>query len=132
MAKTSSWWKLMKAQKRCRLRAAGDYLLHSLLVGRLIGMKFIHQSESCLLFLSWIFLGGETFDLLSSVAHVFQETCICHDHLQPTKEVVFWFPVQQLHQEDLNLPTFVKIGEPTDEDFFYNWEDGCEHNGDKW
>ena len=87
-----SWWKLMKAHKRCRLRAAGDYLLHSLLVGRLIGMKFIHQSESCLLFLSWIFLGGETFDLLSSVAHVFQETCICHDHLQPTKEVVFWFP----------------------------------------
>ena len=41
------------------------------------------------------------------------------------------FPVQPPHQEDLNLPPFVKIGEPTDEDFFYNLEGGCEQNGDK-
>ena len=84
-------------------------------------------------------LGGEAFHLLSSVAHVFQGTCIamtiyniprqldiflCSRHTGPPS-------VQLLHQEDLNLPTFVKIGEPTDEDSFYNLEDDCEHNGDK-
>ena len=38
----------------------------------------------------------------------------CSCHTGPLVE----FPVQPPHQEDLNLPTFVKIGEPTDEDFF--------------
>ena len=110
----------MKVRKRCGLRAAGDYLLHSLLVGRSIGMKFICQSDSILNF-PW--RGSICFRVL----YVFQETCICHDHLQPTNIFscschtgpLVEFPVQPPHQEDLNLPTFVKIGEPTDEDFFF-------------
>ena len=52
----------------------------------------------------------------------------CSCHTGPLVE----FPVQPPHQEDLNLPTFVKIGEPTDEVFFYNLEGGCEQNGDKY
>ena len=43
--------------------------------------------------------------------NIFSRSC----HTGPLVE----FPVQPPHQEDLNLPTFVKIGEPTDDDFFF-------------
>ena len=109
-------------------------LVDSLLVGPIIGMKFIYQSDSILLILSWNFPSRrfEEKHLLWSVAHFVLKENLHLLYPQPSSIYNLpgsWIfscaaaipgppPVQLLHQEDLNLPTFVKIGEPTDEDFF--------------
>ena len=127
MAKTCSWWKLMKARKQCGLRAAGDYLLHSLLVGPIIGMKFIYQSDSMSFASLMKFSFEEKHLICFRVLHMFfkRPGFAMTIYNLPRKFECFLVqppyrpsPVQQLHQEDLNLPTFVKIGEPTDEDSF--------------
>ena len=128
----------MKARKQCGLRAAGDYSLHSLLVGPIIGMKFIYQSDSILLILSWNFPSRRS--ICFGVLHmVFKRPAFAMTIYNLPRKFEYFLvqppyrpsPVQLLHQEDLNLPTFVKIGEPTDEDFFFTtWSMGCKQNGD--